>query len=169
MIDLFVKSLITGVKVSDAKMKNTFDPIAIAQGWNKVYDVSLPNIGGVVTSPGWTKPVTLNDRVFEIVGSEAYRKGLSFLPHSLNLSKRAVLAGFNVGGSSDAWKRAVSQIAQSGSEAAVDKLLTPLQKVSLTVSGYLHSTETLTSSRRQSWSGTTSMMLSSTGHFCFPF
>lgn len=165
MVNLFVKSLITGIKVSGGKMKNTFDPIQIAQGWNKVYDVSLPNIGAVITSPGWTKPVTLNDRVFEIIGSEAYRLGLSFVPHDLNLAKRAVLIGQNVGGSPVIWKRGIDQIAQSGSELVVERLLTPLQKVSLMhlmTSNHALDAPPLTHLGRHLRSGTTSTMLNLT-------
>lgn len=75
MIDKFVNSLITGKKVSGQAMSILFDPIAIAKGWNKVYDVSLPHLGGIITDPNWVAPKTLNDRVFEIIGSKAYRTG----------------------------------------------------------------------------------------------
>lgn len=53
---------------------------------------------------------------------------LSFLPQPENLAKRSVLAGFNVGGSPSAWRTAIGTVADSGSEALVDTLLTPLQK-----------------------------------------
>lgn len=61
------------------------DPAKLLAGWNKVYDVSLPRIGEIVTDvKGWSKPVTLNDRMLEIFGSYAYRMGMSFVQKEIN-------------------------------------------------------------------------------------
>ncbi|KAJ5360513.1 bacteriodes thetaiotaomicron symbiotic chitinase variant 3 [Penicillium concentricum] len=56
--------------------------------WNKVYDVSLPLVGQLVTDvKGWAAPMTPNDRVFEILGSYAYRTGMSILEAEMNIIK----------------------------------------------------------------------------------
>ncbi|KAF4224513.1 hypothetical protein CNMCM8980_007536 [Aspergillus fumigatiaffinis] len=58
---------------------------------NKLYDVSLPQIGAIVTDvKGWTKPLTPNDRIFEVLGSYAYRGGMSLLPRDMDGFKRLI-------------------------------------------------------------------------------
>ncbi|KAK4113357.1 hypothetical protein N656DRAFT_767708 [Canariomyces notabilis] len=81
MIDSFVGSLLSGKLFSGVDIKNKLDPIAVINGWNKVYDVSLPQIRlAVRDAADYTPPVTPNDHIFETIGSYAYREGLTYLP-----------------------------------------------------------------------------------------
>lgn len=66
------------------------DPANLLAGWNKVYDVSLPLAGQLVTDVNhWAAPMTLIDCVFESLGSYAYRTGMSFLEAEMNVMKMA--------------------------------------------------------------------------------
>jgi hypothetical protein len=57
MIDSFVRSLLSGKLFSG--------PMAVFNGWNEVYDVSLPQIGlAVRDAPDYTPPVTPNRVVY---------------------------------------------------------------------------------------------------------
>jgi hypothetical protein len=61
---------------------------------NKLYDVSLPQIGAIVTDvKGFVQPLTPNDRIFEVLGSYAYRGGMSLLPKGMDGFKRLIIVG----------------------------------------------------------------------------
>jgi chitinase len=87
MIGIFLKSCITGVLPSGATFPSNLiiDPQKLVNIWNTAYDVSLPRIGAVVNDvSGWTAPLTPNDRWFEVIGSYAYRTGMSLLQQDMN-------------------------------------------------------------------------------------
>lgn len=74
----------------------TLAPNKLIAGWNKVYSATLPTIGEVVTdAQGWVKPLTPNERVFEILGSYVYRIDMSFVEKQINLIKKDIFAGKN--------------------------------------------------------------------------
>ncbi|EFX06695.1 chitinase [Grosmannia clavigera kw1407] len=88
MIPRFLLSTLLGQLPTGAPMKTKVNIQALVQGWNKEFDVSLPRIGSIVTDvKSWTKPLTPNDRVFEVIGSYAYRTGMSVLQGSVNQVK----------------------------------------------------------------------------------
>ncbi|EGE82986.2 bacteriodes thetaiotaomicron symbiotic chitinase [Blastomyces dermatitidis ER-3] len=95
MVKRFLQTAVTGYLPSGAKMKSvTIDPQKLLDGWNKLYDVTLPRIGAIVSDkPDWTPPLTPNDRVFEIIGSYAYRTGMSILPRDMNYIKKNLVGG----------------------------------------------------------------------------
>lgn len=95
MIKRFLQTAITGYLPSGAKMKSAIiDPQKLVGGWNKVYDVTLPRIGAIVSDQAsWTPPLTPNDRIFEIIGSYAYRTGMSILPRDMNYIKKNLVGG----------------------------------------------------------------------------
>lgn len=132
MLDQFAQSLITGFKVSGEKMKHTFDPLAVVAGWNKYYDVSLPQIGAAVKDAiDYTTPRSFNDRAFETIGSYAYRAGVSFVPGPLNLAKKVVLMRQSPLGANPAnFVTLVNKVASAGDEVALKKLLGSMQLVS---------------------------------------
>lgn len=86
MIPQFLKTSLSGVLPTGAQLKAaTIDPQKLLNGWNKIYDVSFERIGSQVTDvKGWTAPVTPNDRIFEVIGSYAYRVGFSMLQGDMN-------------------------------------------------------------------------------------
>ncbi|RFU24952.1 hypothetical protein B7463_g11383, partial [Scytalidium lignicola] len=87
MIKKFLIAALTGVLPSGATFpsKLIIDPVKLANIWNAAYDVSLPRIGAIITdTPSWTPPLTPNDRWYEIIGSIAYRTGMSLLQADMN-------------------------------------------------------------------------------------
>jgi chitinase len=98
MIPQFLETAVTGILPTGKQLKAmVLDPQKLLNGWNKIYDVSLPRIGDVVKDvKGWIAPVTPNDRIFEIIGSYAYRTGMTLLPGDMNLLKRNIMAGHNL-------------------------------------------------------------------------
>lgn len=124
MMDNFVRSLLSGKLFSGADMTIKFDPMAVYHGWNKVYDVSLPLIGVAVRdAPAYTLPVTPNDRIFETIGSYAYREGVSFLPGPLNLVKRTLMMGNSPLGSVSRFRNLLGEVASRGDKEALQKVL----------------------------------------------
>nr|KAI0406599.1 hypothetical protein F4802DRAFT_556676 [Xylaria palmicola] len=129
MITKFVESMITGYKFSGEPMTTKFDPLDILNGWNQKYPVSLPRIGAIVKdATEFVEPLTPNDRIYEIIGSYAYRGGLSFLPGDMNLLKRTLLAGNNPLGGLSGWKTLVNNIGKSGDIVSAEKLIGTMQK-----------------------------------------
>ncbi|KAI1840789.1 hypothetical protein JX266_012996 [Neoarthrinium moseri] len=134
MISAFVSSLVSGKKVSGKAMTQLFNPMDILNGWNKVYDVTLPRIGEVVTDTGgllypFTEPLTPNDRIFEAIGSYAYRTGLSFLRKDINLGKYHILTGHQLGGSLARFKPLFKQVYQDGDMKEATKIGTNMQTI----------------------------------------
>ncbi|KAK8109874.1 hypothetical protein PG999_008011 [Apiospora kogelbergensis] len=128
MIDSFVRSLLSGKLFSGAGMVHKLDPIAVYNGWNKVYDIDLPRIGVAVhDTASYVLPVTPNDRIFETIGSYAYREGVSFLPGPLNLLKRTLMMGNSPLGTINNFRNLLNQIANSGDEAVLEKVLGTMQ------------------------------------------
>ncbi|UKZ93576.1 uncharacterized protein TrAFT101_008486 [Trichoderma asperellum] len=129
MIDNFVRSLLSGQLYSGGPMKIKLDPLAVYKGWNKAYDVSLPIIGQAVHDAGddYTLPVTPNDRIFETIGSYAYREGTSFLPGTLNLLKRTLMARNSPLGTIREFEKLLSKVANNGGEEEMEKVLIAMQ------------------------------------------
>uniref|UniRef100_A0A0N7HV81 chitinase n=1 Tax=Hypocrella siamensis TaxID=696354 RepID=A0A0N7HV81_9HYPO len=128
MIYSFVKSLLSGKLFSGADMKNKLDPLAVYKGWNKVYDVSLPQIGRVIRDAAdYTRPVTPNDRIFETIGSYAYREGVTFLPGPLNLIKRTLMEGKSPLGSPQNFEKLLGRVSRLGDEENMKIVLTAMQ------------------------------------------
>jgi chitinase len=95
MIPQFLKTSLSGVLPTGAQLKAaTIDPQRLLNGWNKIYDVSFERIGSQVVK-SWMAPVTPNDRIFEIIGSYAYRVGFSMLQGDMNRYKRLILSNQN--------------------------------------------------------------------------
>ncbi|RDW83598.1 glycoside hydrolase family 18 protein [Aspergillus mulundensis] len=86
MIPMFLRNAISGVLPSGAIMKaGKLDPYIFMTTWRAPYDVSLPQIGELVTDlASWAPPLTPNDRIFEVMGSAAYRTGMTLVPKGLN-------------------------------------------------------------------------------------
>ncbi|KAG6021479.1 hypothetical protein E4U19_005696 [Claviceps sp. Clav32 group G5] len=116
----FVRSLL---------QQNKLDPMAVYRGWNKAYTVSLPLIGVAVRDRAdYTFPTTLNDRIFETIGSYAYREGVSFLPGSLNLLKRTLMMrNIPLGKNGKMFHNLLDAIARTRDEASLKKLLATMQ------------------------------------------
>lgn len=138
MIQRFVESLVTGTKVSGTAMKQLLNPINVMNGWNKAYDVSLPRLGEIVTDTGaqkypFTEPLTPNDRVYEALGSYAYRAGLSFLPKDFNIAKFHILKGNSLGGPLTKFETLFESVYKDGSVKVADELATKMQMVSATL------------------------------------
>jgi chitinase len=130
MFDKFLNSLLTGVKYSGEAMTNKFDPNAIAAGWNKLYPASLPRIGSIVKdAKDYTIPLTFNDRIYEIIGSYAYRTGLSFVPGTLNLYKKVALNSQSPLGPPAKFIALLNQVALNGDTVSMVKILTAMQNV----------------------------------------
>ncbi|KAM7215378.1 hypothetical protein V8F06_009239 [Rhypophila decipiens] len=128
MIDSFVRSLLSGKLFSGIDMKNKLDPLEVYNGWNKVYDVSLPQIGVVVRdAAGYTPPLTPNDRIYETIASYAYREGVTFLPGPLNLLKRTLMMGNSPLGAISNFRVLLDQVATRGDEVALKKVLGSMQ------------------------------------------
>ncbi|KAL4958708.1 uncharacterized protein BDV14DRAFT_194358 [Aspergillus stella-maris] len=89
----FLETAISGVLPSGNAIKAAkIDPKILLDTWNKVYSVSLPRIGALITDAEWKPPITPNDRVFEVLGSQAYRSAMTLVPKSLNLLKKDIFA-----------------------------------------------------------------------------
>ncbi|KAK0669896.1 bacteriodes thetaiotaomicron symbiotic chitinase [Cercophora samala] len=74
------------------------NPQVLLDIWHKPYpaNIHLPQLGVIVNDvKGWTAPVTPNDRIFTIMGSIAYRAGISVLPNDMNKIKMALVLGNN--------------------------------------------------------------------------
>ncbi|KAG6039145.1 hypothetical protein E4U41_003161 [Claviceps citrina] len=128
MIDSFVRSLLSGKLFSGAVMKHKLDPLAVYHGWNKVYDVSLPRIGSLVRDAAdYTLPVTPNDRIYEVIGSYAYRTGVTFLPGPLNLLKRTLMMGNSPLGTVANFRTLLGYVAANGDDVALKKVLFAMQ------------------------------------------
>ncbi|KAG6238482.1 hypothetical protein E4U25_001673 [Claviceps purpurea] len=139
MLYSFVQSLLSGKLFSGLPMHNRLDPMAVYRGWNKVYDVSLPLIGTAVRDMAdYTIPRTPNDRIFETIGSYAYREGVTFLPGTLNLLKRTLMMGnIPLGKDGRKFEALLRLVANKGDEDALKKLLTPMQG-SVAIFNYLN-------------------------------
>ncbi|OJJ42141.1 hypothetical protein ASPZODRAFT_20739 [Penicilliopsis zonata CBS 506.65] len=98
MVGQLIKTAVTGTLPSGKTMQSSIlDAVKLINGWNKVYDTTLPRIGALVTDvAGWTPPVTPNDRIFEVIGSFAYRTGISFVERDINSAKLNLVKGYNV-------------------------------------------------------------------------
>ncbi|KAG6019992.1 hypothetical protein E4U40_006498 [Claviceps sp. LM458 group G5] len=118
---------------------NKLDPMAVYRGWNKAYTVSLPLIGVAVRDRAdYTFPTTPNDRIFESIGSCAYREGVSFLPGSLNLLKRTLMMrNIPLGKNGKMFHNLFDAIARTGDEASLKKLLATM-KGTVAVFNYLN-------------------------------
>ncbi|KAJ6142824.1 bacteriodes thetaiotaomicron symbiotic chitinase [Penicillium samsonianum] len=132
MIPKFLVTTLSGVLPNGNLMKAAkIDPANLLAGWNKVYDVSLPLAGQLVTDvKGWAAPMTPNDRVFEILGSYAYRTGMSFLEAEMNIIKMTLWMDKNpmaIGVFNDHLKTIAGATSKSPEDAA-KKLLGVLQK-----------------------------------------
>ncbi|UNI22105.1 Chitinase [Purpureocillium takamizusanense] len=128
MIDSFVRSLLSGKLFSGVDMKNKLDPMAVYNGWNKVYDVSLPRIGLAVRDAAhYTLPVTPNDRIFETIGSYAYREGVTFLPGPLNVLKRTLMMGNSPLGRAEHFETLLRKVASKGDEITLKQVLGAMQ------------------------------------------
>ncbi|KAI0200144.1 hypothetical protein F4808DRAFT_461010 [Astrocystis sublimbata] len=137
----FVRSLLSGKLFSNIDMKNKLDPIAVLKGWNKADDVSLPRIGAVVRDArDYTLPLTPNDRVYETIGSYAYREGVSFLPGQLNLLKRTLMMGNSPLGSITKFQGLLGAIASQGDEVKLGKVLDAMRGT-VRVFNYLNDAE----------------------------
>jgi chitinase len=131
MIGIFLKSAITGVLPSGATIPSylIIDAQKLANIWNTAYDVSLPRIGAIVTDvSGWAAPLTPNDRWFEVIGSYAYRTGMSLLPGDMNGLKGRFFGLIQAQSLNSVFKPALVSASQ-GSEAAAKILLGTNQKV----------------------------------------
>lgn len=128
MLYEFVESLLSGKLYSGTDMKNKLDPMAVYKGWNKAYDVSLPLIGQAVhDAADYTLPVTPHDRIFETVGSYAYREGVTFLPGTLNLVKRTLMMGNSPLGKPSMFNSLLYKVASDGDEEKMKKVLGAMQ------------------------------------------
>ncbi|KAL4861996.1 hypothetical protein BDV12DRAFT_203444 [Aspergillus spectabilis] len=97
MILKVLETSVTGVLPSKAKLQSAvLGPFKLINAWNEPYSMSLPRIGDLVTDvKGWTAPETPKDRIFEHLGSYAYRQGMTLVPKVFNIIKRDLLAGHN--------------------------------------------------------------------------
>ncbi|PKX88257.1 uncharacterized protein P174DRAFT_426141 [Aspergillus novofumigatus IBT 16806] len=115
----------------------TLNPVKLVRGWNKLYDVSLPQIGAIITDvKGWTKPLTLNDRIFKVLGSYAYRGGMSLLPKDMNRFKQLIIIR-KMPMSLKTFGKYLKAAADDGDEEAVKMMLRVLQKT-IRVFNYLN-------------------------------
>ncbi|KAK2766602.1 hypothetical protein FQN53_006662 [Emmonsiellopsis sp. PD_33] len=137
MVGKFLKTAVTGYLPSGAKLKaQVVDPQKLLDTWHKVYDVDLPRIGAVVSDvKDWTAPLTPNDRVFEIIGSYAYRTGMSLLPGDMNLIKKNIVNG-NQPMAPAAFNKALNLVAKGDMEAA--KLIAGKLQKTIGVFNYLN-------------------------------
>ncbi|KAK2803673.1 hypothetical protein FQN50_006889 [Emmonsiellopsis sp. PD_5] len=137
MIGKFLKTAVTGYLPSGAKLKaQVVDPQKLLDTWNKAYDVTLPRIGAVVSDvKDWTPPKTPNDRVFEIIGSYAYRTGMSLLPGDMNLIKKNIVNG-NQPMAPAAFTKALNLVAKGDMDAA--KLIAGKMQKTIGVFNYLN-------------------------------
>ncbi|KAM5451181.1 putative chitinase [Microsporum audouinii] len=97
MIPRLLKTAVTGILPSGATLKAAkLDPVKVYAAWNKEYDVSLPLIGPDLTGTinNWARPLTPNDRIFEVIGSYAYRKGMALLEGEMNRIKGNIFRNY---------------------------------------------------------------------------
>ncbi|KAG6045483.1 hypothetical protein E4U39_002349 [Claviceps sp. Clav50 group G5] len=118
----FVRSLLSGKLFSGL-------PMQAAEQARSHGPLSLPLIGVAVRDRAdYTFPTTPNDRIFETIGSYAYREGVSFLPGSLNLLKRTLMMGnIPLGKNGKMFHNLLDAIARTGDEASLKKLLATMQ------------------------------------------
>ncbi|KAF9888672.1 hypothetical protein FE257_008430 [Aspergillus nanangensis] len=128
MIPAFLRTALTGYLPSGERLHSAvLDPKALLANWNKAYDTTLPRIGDLVTDvKGWAAPLTPNDRIFEILGSYAYRASMSLLPGDMNLIKMNVMRQFRPM-SANNFATYLSD-AIKGDEEAAKKILDVLRK-----------------------------------------
>lgn len=95
MIKAFLTTAVTGILPNGKRMKAAvLDPWRLINNWHKPYTVSFPTIGVFVKDiRTWTPPVTPNDRIFEVLGSHAYRRAMTLVPKALNGAKSLIMGG----------------------------------------------------------------------------
>lgn len=133
MIPQFLETALNGVLPGGKAMKAAkLAPDKLIAGWNKVYSVTLPTIGEVVTDvQGWVKPLTPNERVFEILGSYAYRTDMSFVEKQINLIKKSLFAGANPM-AAQRFKKLLEAVSK-GDQNSAKMILGNLQKVFVSI------------------------------------
>lgn len=130
----FLKTVISGILPGGEVMKAApLGALNLIAGWNKVYNVSLRLAGELVTDfKAWTRPVTPNDRVFEILGSYAYRTGMSYLYGPMNLLKKQMFMGQQIIGTK-LWNDNI-KLVNAGDVKGAKILLGKLQQVCISSS-----------------------------------
>ncbi|EEQ34605.1 symbiotic chitinase [Microsporum canis CBS 113480] len=138
MIFKLVKAAVSGELPSGALLKAAkLDPEKVYNSWNKLYTITLPQIGvdlSTSTLRGWTKPETPNDRIFEIIGSHAYRGGMSLLESEMNGIKGRIFRKYNPMGPGTFAKAldtvAIGHIPEHAKDAeeAATKIIVTMQK-----------------------------------------
>lgn len=104
------------------------NPMLLVNNWMTPYTVSLPPIGELVTDIAWEAPLTPNDRIFETLGSYAYRTGMTLLDRNLNIMKKSVIAGHRFWADEKFWDT-IALVGQ-GDVNAAREILTKCQNVS---------------------------------------
>lgn len=130
MVPQWLTTAITGILPSGKTMQAAkIDPQRLIDLWNKVYSVSLPRIGAEVNDvSGLVDPVTPNDRIFTVIGSYAYRTGMTFIPKDMNLIKRDILGGNNPQAIAK-FNKYLKAVVDNGDLVAAKKIIGSLQKV----------------------------------------
>lgn len=98
MISQLLETAVSGELPTGLKMKApTLDPEDLYNAWHRAYSNihTLPQIGVDLTGlrRGWRLPITPNDRLFEIIGSYAYRTGMTLLEGQMNGIKGRIFGG----------------------------------------------------------------------------
>jgi chitinase len=118
----------------------------VTDAWNKVYPAGaiLTNLGQQFVAGvkgfgsdddygnDWNNLDTPNKRFYTVIGSHAYRYGLSYLPGDMNTMKNNLLNGKNpvaIGKFNTALRKAAKSTDLKEMETAVTFLLTGIQKV----------------------------------------
>jgi chitinase len=137
----FLKTALSGVLPGGQFMKAaTLGPLNFMAGWDKLYDVSLPLAGELITDvDGWVRPLTPNQRVFEIFGSYAYRTGMSYLDGKMNLLKKQIFMGHQIIGDK-LWRDNI-KLVNAGDIKGAKVIMGKLQQVYMT---FLHENKTET-------------------------
>ncbi|KAL2068483.1 hypothetical protein VTL71DRAFT_16581 [Oculimacula yallundae] len=132
MFKYFARSLMSGIAPDGGKMRQTFAPMVIYNNWHMEYPVSLPRIGSIVTDTNgaFTEPLTFNDRMYETIGSYAYRSGISFVPRAINSMKYMLLSRkYPKSRSVGPWNTLINRVANNGDKEALQELLGNVQLV----------------------------------------
>lgn len=97
MIPRLLETALGGILPNGETMKAAkLNPGSLIAGWNKVYDVSLPLAGQLITDvKAWTVPETPNDGIFEVLGSYSFRTGMSYVIADMNRIKMNIWTGQN--------------------------------------------------------------------------
>ncbi|EUC49054.1 glycoside hydrolase family 18 protein [Bipolaris oryzae ATCC 44560] len=154
-IEHLLKVAVTGVLVSKKAMKAAkMSAKDVAAAWNAVYPAGatlkwlgeqvVANVPGFGSDDGfgndWNNLKTPNMRFFTVIGSHAYRYGLSYLPGDMNTMKSNLLRGLDPVALGKFTKRLNKVVAKGTSlkdmEEAVTFLLTGIQRVFGTVAYY---------------------------------